>query len=104
MTSKMKGIVILLCVALALCCPPSSKADSTTYTYTGNSFVFFTGISCPPACSLDGSFKVSAPLAPNALIFEAPGTDPSFSFSFTDGQFTLSNANSSSYLFTLQTD
>jgi hypothetical protein len=67
MTSKSIGFVVFLCLVLAPSCAPFSKADSVTHDYTGNPFIFFLNASCPPACSVTGSFTVSSPLTANFL-------------------------------------
>jgi PEP-CTERM motif len=59
----------------------------TIYTYTGNPFTQFSGgATCPPVCSLSGSFTLEQPLPPHH------GFDILFtplSFSFTDGSTTI---------------
>ncbi len=85
----------LLCFMLTVCIAAPAKADST-YTYTGNPFTgFYGGASCPPSCSLSGSFTVSSPLAPG-LVF---GTVTPVSFSFTDGGFTITSSDYSGNIF-----
>jgi hypothetical protein len=78
------GLLLLLCLTL----PTSLRADSYTYTYTGNSFGYngsfyaLTGVS--------GSFTLASPLAPGTT------TDPHgavLDFSFTDGESIFDLAN-----------
>ena len=43
----------------------AARADSV-YTYQGNPFTTYpTGLSCPPVCSVMGSFTIASSLAPN---------------------------------------
>lgn len=79
------GLLILLCVML----PGSLRADSFTYTYTGNSFGYNGSVYALTGVS--GFFTLASPLAPGTT------TDPHgafVNFSFTDGKsiFDLANA------------
>ena len=72
--------------------PAAAPAPSgpATYHYTGNLLTTFTsGDSCPPACQITGSFTVAAPLAAS-LASAAPAIQ---SFTFTDGNTTVTQAN-----------
>jgi len=72
--------------------PAAAPAPSgpATYHYTGNLLTNFTsGDSCPPACQITGSFTVAAPLAAS-LASAAPAIQ---SFTFTDGNTTVTQAN-----------
>jgi len=69
---------------------------STTYNITGNPFTLFTGsASCPPDCSISGSFTLSQPLPPNL----SNATITPASFSFTVGTTNLNQANVTSVIF-----
>lgn len=85
-----KTLWVLLFATLLL--PALAQAD-TTYTYTGNAFNQFSGTdSCSGGigeCSLQGSFTVVNPLAPG---LNDSAITPE-SFSLTDGNTTISNAN-----------
>jgi hypothetical protein len=79
------GLAIVYLGALAL----PARAD-TVYTYTGNPFTTFVGgLSCPPECHITGEFTVVQPLAAN---LGNVSVSPS-SFSFTDGNVTLTDAS-----------
>src|SRR4029453_2785717 len=68
---------------------PMARAD-TIYTFTGQPFTFFFGdFSCPPECSLTGSFTVAQPLPPNRDL--APITP--LAFTFTDGLRVINQTN-----------
>ena len=87
------GILSLTPVALVgiflLATAPTARA-AVTYTYTGSHLVSFFGTqACPPVCNVTGSFTVAAPLAPNL----SNSFVSAQSFSFTDGFFTITNAN-----------
>jgi len=74
---------------VAIFLAPSASADST-YTYSGNVFDSFKGaFACPPECKITGSFTVDQPLPPNLVLATIVPT----SFSFTDGEFTLTPGN-----------
>lgn len=89
---------VFVAAVLSLLAVPAAKAD-TTYTYTGNTFVFYWGgFSCPPECHITGSFTVAQPLVPN--LNNAAVTPKSFSF--TDGNFTITDANASAVLSGIQ--
>ena len=91
---KLKHAIVLL--ALFLCVPSAFAQSPRTYTYVGNPFVYFSGDSCPPECSISGSFTVSQPLADN-LAWETQITP--VSWSFTDGNSVLTQSNSSAYIY-----
>jgi hypothetical protein len=57
-----------------------------TYTYSGNFFSYHDDLSCPPDCAISGSFTVSSALGHNFKGFIVPT-----SFSFTDGNLTISS-------------
>jgi hypothetical protein len=79
---------ILICSLFAFGFAPSAKAD-TVYTYTGQPFAFFEGLTCPPICGITGSFTLPVALADNlALQIITPS-----SFSFTDGLTTITNTS-----------
>jgi hypothetical protein len=67
--------------------PPSGPA---TYNYNGNMLTTFTsGQSCPPACQITGSFTVATPLTASL----ASATPALQSFTFSDGNTTVTQAN-----------
>jgi hypothetical protein len=79
--------VALLC----LCFLPSSAHANAVYTYTGNAFNSFSGSdACTGGvgeCAIQGSFTLSARLAPN---LSDVAITP-LSFTFTDGNVTITN-------------
>jgi len=79
-------------LALAVCflivCARPAFANPVTYTYTGNPFTSFSGLTCPTVCGLSGSFTVSSALGDNFNGIVTPT-----SFSFTDGSLTISSAD-----------
>jgi len=79
--------VALLC----LCFLPSSAHANAVYTYTGNAFNSFSGSDvCTGGvgeCAIQGSFTLSARLAPN---LSDVAITP-LSFTFTDGNVTITN-------------
>lgn len=84
------ALLSLLCMAL----PRTALADST-YTYTGNTFTYQYGtLSCPPGCSVTGSFTVATPLLADAAYFFTP---ESFSFSAMGVTFTQSTVSSDAF-------
>jgi hypothetical protein len=79
-----------LVFSFLVACLASSVEANTIYSYTGNAFVVFTGgFTCPPECGMSGLFTVTQPLGPNLNNF---GFTPA-TFSFTDGNLTLTPAN-----------
>jgi hypothetical protein len=77
-----------LLAVLSLMLPGSLRADSYTYTYTGNPFGY--NGSVYPLTGVSGSFTLASPLAPGTT------TDPHgavIDFSFTDGQSIFDLAN-----------
>ena len=81
MKATLVAVMIMLCAGAA-------SAD-TTYDYTVQPFSTFGGITCPPECSMTGSFSVAQPLPPN-LAF---GAITPTTFSFTDGSVTITPLN-----------
>jgi hypothetical protein len=81
-----------------------STSTVTTYTYTGNVFTYFyNSDTCPPECSISGSFTMPQPLAPN---LPWPTAVAGYtSFTFTDGINVIDSANVSQvYDFDVQTN
>lgn len=86
---------------------PCARADSITYTYTGNPFPadalygsYVTGCADVPvtgACAIDGTFTLSAPLGDNLTGVESYTQTAVESFSFTDGFNTLTDSTPDSY-------
>src|SRR6266480_7424866 len=64
------------------CLAPPAQAD-TVYTYTGNPFDVFFGVTCPPLCSLSGYIVVAAPIDFQDFRFE-----PVLAYSFTESKIT----------------
>src|SRR3954454_13671424 len=83
--------ISLMCLLLANIVPSEEPARAgVIYSYTGNPFTTFTGgYACPPECSISGFFEVPQALAPNIDRFAFSPV----AFSFTDGNITLTNAN-----------
>jgi hypothetical protein len=97
------GFLFLL---LGVACVSSAMAD-TVYAYTGNTFTtsinapgYGSPYTCPPACSVSGTFTVASPLAGNG----SPGIFTPVSFSFTDGVNTFTNKNATATFEILATD
>lgn len=80
-------------------CAVSAKADSI-YTYTGKPFTTNRPpTTCPPYCSIQGSFTVATPLGANF------SGDVNFtSFAFVEPTFTITQANSFIAEFVARTD
>jgi hypothetical protein len=96
--SFLRSIVACALFAIALAVPAS--AQTTTYVYTGSPYTTFSVLTCPPVCQLTGSFTVSKPLAANLTnVIVQPS-----SFSFTDGQITITNSNASAATFVIATN
>jgi hypothetical protein len=86
--------IALVCALVMLASVLPASAD-TTYTYTGQPFVGFSGTdSCSGGvgeCSISGSFTMASPLGDNFAFSEI--TPPSYSF--TDGVNTITQLNTS---------
>jgi hypothetical protein len=82
-----------LLAMLSLILPGSLRADSYTYTYTGNPFGY--NGSVYPLKGVSGSFTLSSPLAFGTITDLAPGTVGSSvaSYSFTDGKSSWTSGN-----------
>lgn len=73
---------------------PSHASANAMYVYTGNPFTYWsTGLSCPPTCAVSGWFTL-----PSALPDNFNGTITPSSFSFTDGNITISSIGTYSLL------
>ena len=80
----------IVCFLLAAAFPGTASADQT-YTYTGNPFTNDQGTdTCPPECSLSGSFAVSSALGVGLSYVELSPT----SYSFTDGNTVWNQSDS----------
>jgi hypothetical protein len=96
---------ILRAVGLLFACSlfglsPVAQADTFTYTYTGNPFnQFVGGATCPPICSLSGSFTLAGALPANFSDNIVPLT-----FSFTDGGVTITQGINTTAEFGVETD
>lgn len=68
-------------------------AADTVYTYAGNPYTVFNGLSCPSVCGITATLDLAAPLPPDlgSPILLAPVTP--LSFSVTDGSNTITQAN-----------
>jgi hypothetical protein len=88
-------------IPLVLLAIQAAPADAV-YTYTGNDFTNFNGLTCPSDCSIDGSFTVASPLGNN---FSGLVTPISFDFYIsTAGTPTWSNTNGATATFKIFTD
>jgi hypothetical protein len=75
----MRKYLWIIPILFAVIRAPNAHAQ-TTYTYTGKDFTNFVGLpapTCPPVCSIDGSFTVSSPLAAGTTTTATP---PAFDF------------------------
>jgi hypothetical protein len=84
-------------------------AQQTTYSFTGVPFTTFAlGNTCPPTCTITGSFTVSQPLPPNINLpvatIDGSGTFTPESFAFTNGVETITNATAKDSGFAVNTD
>lgn len=97
-----KCVLAATFVLIGLLGPNSVRAD-TTYTYTGATFSSLSGLSCPPDCSVNGTFTIPAPLPPFTATFINP---TAFDFQIsTAGTPTWTNLNIGPYsFFELATD
>lgn len=116
------ALLVITCL-LATCMAQTAHADSVTYTYTGNNFLnvflgaggndvpvsagYYGTYSCPPECSITGSFTVAQAL-PSGVLMSVGAVPPSqqlvlASFRFTDGNTVWNNANSTASEFTFET-
>jgi hypothetical protein len=86
-------IRIAFVCALVIFASALPASANTTYTYTGQPFVGFSGTdSCSGGvgeCSISGSFTVATPLGDNFAFSEITP----LSFSFTDGVTTINQSN-----------
>ena len=94
-TFALSGILraLAVCVLLAGTYAGSALADSQ-YTYTGNPFTFSVGTTCPATCFISGSFTLSTAIGPDSTVYSITPE----SWSFTDGNFTVSPSNSSLFV------
>src|ERR1700722_6983711 len=83
------GVLLFLLLMQWLCSAQLAVASTYTYTYTGNDFTSG-GVEPPYTVSdrITGSFTLSAPLGDSFSGLVTP-----ISFSFTDGQQTITNSN-----------
>lgn len=81
------GILFLLAFGVFMTPRPAS-ADVALYVYTGVRFTTFSGLACPPDCSVSGFMTLSSPLPANFL-----GNITPLTFSFTDGGFTIDSSD-----------
>lgn len=76
----------------------------TVYTYTGNPYTLFEGLSCPPVCSITATLEFATPLADNlGSNFLLAAVTP-VSFSITDGSNKITPANQTFSDFAVETD
>lgn len=81
------GFLFLLAFGVFLAPRPAS-ANAALYVYTGVPFTTFSGLACPPDCSVSGFLTLSSPVPANFS-----GAITPLSFSFTDGGFTIDSAD-----------
>lgn len=97
---KMSSRVTILVICLLLASTIASRAFANfTYTYTGNSFTDIYNTTSTPLISISGSFTITSQLPANQSSYWITLT----TYTFTDGSFTLDQANSSGVA-ELQTD
>lgn len=68
--------------------PRPASANVALYAYTGVPFTTFSGLACPPDCSVSGFLTLSSPVPANFS-----GSITPLSFSFTDGGFTIDSSD-----------
>lgn len=90
----------IVCFLLAAAFPGAARADQT-YTYSGNPFTTDSGTdTCPPECSLSGSFTISSPLGTGLSYVELGPTG----YSFTDGNTVWNQSDSTIDAFLMSTN
>jgi hypothetical protein len=85
---KRYGFLLLLFLLIGAAFSQPTFAD-TVYTYTGNPFNEFEGLTCPLDCAISGSFTVASPLPDNLAL----GLIATLAFSFTDGNITINKSS-----------
>ena len=89
----MRKYLWIIPIVFAVIRAPNAQAQ-TTYTYAGNNFTDLTGLpaqTCPPICSIDGSFTVPSPLPASTTTTATP---PAFDFYIsTAGSPSWTNLN-----------
>lgn len=96
--------VWIIALAMPLLVVPRAQASAVTYTYTGNNFTEFDGgVTCPPDCSVDGSFTVSSPLADSSTTTASPSAFDFFVSSAGTPAFTNLNGATTD-IFTVTTN
>jgi hypothetical protein len=100
---RMKFVGMAAIAALVASLTPA-KAD-VIYSYTGNPFNVFAGVSCPSTCDITASFTVAQAL-PDDLSYDALVTNITpIAFSITDGVNTFTQlSNLSQTLISIGTD
>lgn len=101
----MKRVALSIAFAffVVLLCAFPAVASPVTYTYTGNAFNQFFGLTCPPDCGISGSFTLSSAIGDNfAGDVAVLGLT---AFNFTDGSIDISSKDSpASAIITMQTN
>jgi hypothetical protein len=92
----------LVCLGLSAMALPAAAA--AVYTYAGNPYTVFNGLSCPSVCGITATLDLASPLPPNLgsqilLAAVAP-----LSFSVTDGANTITQANDLTSSFAVATN
>lgn len=101
---KQSAFATLAAILVSLM-PFAAKADPITYTYTGNDFTSFTLPSAyTTSDSVTGSITLTSALADNISTFFAQPTASIVSFTFSDGQQTITNLNATGDAFSFKTD
>ena len=85
-------LTVLTLISAVSSVAPSAQAD-TVYTYTGNPFNVLSGdATCPPICGISGYIVVAS-----TIDFVDFRLEPVLTYSFTDGNTTLTPSNSNDF-------
>jgi hypothetical protein len=81
-----------------------SAAADTVYTYTGNPYTVFNGLSCPSVCDITATLDLTNPIPPNSGSPIALFPVMPVSFTVTDGSNTITQANNDMAVFGFETN
>ena len=96
-------LVASLCSIFVFGSAPAARADSVTYTYTGNAFTSCNGAYAPGPCGgITVTFTMSSPLGDN--LSQQNINSLLTSFSVSDGTLTLNQSDSSIATFIVSTN